>query len=41
VLGIELCDFEADNGKLKCDYLWRVVEIAIGGVPTTLEIWFI
>ena len=37
-LEIELSDFEAENATLKCDYLRQVVEIAIGGVPTVLDI---
>jgi len=37
-LGIELSDFEPEDAKLKGDYLWQVVEIAIGGVPTILEV---
>ena len=35
---IELSDFEAENATLKGDYLWQVVEIEIGGVPTVLEV---
>ena len=35
---IELSDFEAENVTLKGDYLWQVVEIVIGGVPTVLEV---
>ena len=37
---IELSDFEAENVRLKGDYLWQVVEIVIGGVPTVLEVRF-
>jgi hypothetical protein len=37
-LEIELSDFEAENATLKGDYLWQVVEIVIGGVPTVLEV---
>jgi len=39
-LEIELSDFEAENVTLECDYLWQVVEIVIGGVPTVLEVHF-
>jgi len=39
-LEIELSDFEAENGTLTGDYLWQVVEIVIGGVPTILEVRF-
>jgi len=39
-LGIYLSDFEAENATLKGDYLWQVVEIVIGGVPTVLEVRF-
>jgi hypothetical protein len=37
---IELSNFEAENATLKGDYLWQVVEIVIGGVPTVLEVRF-
>jgi hypothetical protein len=37
-LEIELSDFEAENVTLKGDFLWQVVEIVIGGVPTVLEV---
>jgi len=37
-LGIELSDFKAEDEMLKGDYLWQVVEIVIGGVPTFLEV---
>ena len=37
-LGIELPDMEVGNVMLKCDYLWQVVEIVIGGVPTVFEV---
>jgi hypothetical protein len=37
-LEIELSDFEAENATLNGDYLWQVVEIVIGGVPTVLEV---
>jgi len=37
---IELSHFEAQNATLKGDYLRQVVEIAIGGVPTILEVRF-
>jgi hypothetical protein len=39
-LEIELSDFDAENATLKGDYLWQVVEIVIGGVPTVLEVYF-
>ena len=43
-LEIELPHFEAENVMVKGDYLWQVVEIGIGGVPTILEVrlmcWF-
>jgi hypothetical protein len=39
-LGIEVSDFEAENTMLKGDYLWQVVEIVIGGVPTVLGFCF-
>jgi len=39
-LEIELSDFEAENATLKGDYLQQVVGIAIGGVPTVLEVSF-
>jgi len=34
---IELSDFEAEDATLKGNYLWQVVEIVIGGIPTVLE----
>jgi hypothetical protein len=40
-LEIELSDFEEEDAKLKCDYVWQVVEIVIEGVPTVLEVYFI
>jgi hypothetical protein len=39
-LDIEPSDFEADNATLNGDYLWQVVVIVIGGVPTVLEVGF-
>jgi len=39
-LEIELSDFEAENATLKVEYLWKVVGIVIGGVPTVLEVCF-
>jgi hypothetical protein len=36
-LEIELSDFEAENATLKGIYLWQVVEIVIGSVPTVLD----
>jgi hypothetical protein len=38
---IDLSDFEAENATLNDQYLWEVVEIVIGGVPTVLEDRFI
>jgi len=40
-LEIGLSDFEAENTTLKGNYLWQVVEIVIGGVPTILEVPFL
>jgi len=40
-LDIELSEFEAENATLKGDYLWQVVEIVIGGVPTVLGFGFV
>jgi hypothetical protein len=37
-LEIELSDFEEENATLKGGYLRQVVENAIGGVPTVLEV---
>jgi len=37
-LEIELSHFEAENATLKSDYLWQVVEIVIGGIPTVLAV---
>jgi len=39
-LETELSDFEAEDATLKGDYLWQVVEIVIGGVPTVHEVRF-
>jgi hypothetical protein len=39
-LEIELSDSEAENATLKGDYLWQVVDIVIGGVPTVFEVRF-
>jgi hypothetical protein len=39
-LAIELTDFQAEDVTLNGDYLWQVVEIVIGGVPTVLEVRF-
>jgi len=36
----ELSDFKAEDVTLKGDYLWQVVEIVLGGVPTILEVRF-
>jgi hypothetical protein len=35
-----LSDSEGENVRLTGDYLWQVVEIVIGGVPTFLEVRF-
>jgi len=39
-LEIELSNYEAENATLKGDYLWLVVEIVIGGIPTVIEVRF-
>ena len=39
-LEIELSHFEAENATLKSDYLWQVVEIVIGGLPTVVQVQF-
>jgi hypothetical protein len=39
-LDIELSDYESGDATLKSDYLWQVVEIVTGGVPTVLEVSF-
>ena len=39
-MAIELTDFQAEDVTLNGDYLWQVVEIVIGGVPTVLEVRF-
>jgi hypothetical protein len=39
-LAIQLSDFEEENATLQGYYLWQVVEIVIGGVPTVLEVHF-
>jgi hypothetical protein len=36
----ELSDFKEENAMQKGEYLWQVVEIVIGGVPTFLEVRF-
>jgi hypothetical protein len=36
-LEVEHSDFKAENAMLKGDYLWQVVEIVIGGIPTILD----
>jgi len=33
-LGIGFSYFKAGNAMLKCDSMWQVVEVVIGGVPT-------
>ena len=35
-LEIELSGFKAENAALKDDYLWQLVEIVVGGVPTVV-----
>jgi hypothetical protein len=40
-LQIELSDFDTEDATLKTDYLWQVVDIVIGGIPTILEVRFI
>jgi len=37
---IGLSDCEGENAMLKADYLWQVVQIVIGDVPTVLEVRF-
>jgi len=37
---IALSVFETEDATLKGDYLWQVVEIVIGGIPTILELHF-
>jgi hypothetical protein len=37
---IELSDVIAENATVKGDYLWPVVEIVTGAVPTVLEVRF-
>ena len=39
-MDIELSDLEAENTMLKGDYMSKVVEIVIGGVPTVPEVGF-
>jgi len=39
-LEIDLSDFDAEDATLKGDYLWKVVGIVIGGIPTILEVRF-
>jgi hypothetical protein len=39
-LGIELSDFDAENMTLNGAYMWQVVEMVIGRVPTVLEVLF-
>ena len=39
-LEIELSHFEAEDATLKGDYLWQVVQIVMGCVPTILEVHF-
>jgi hypothetical protein len=40
-LEIKLSDLEAEDSMLKGNYLWQVVAIVIGAVPTVLENQFI
>jgi hypothetical protein len=37
-LETELSDFDAANATPKSDYVWQIVEIVIGGIPTVLEV---
>ena len=37
-LDIDFSDFDAEDATQKGDYLWQVVEIMIGGVPTVLAV---
>jgi hypothetical protein len=37
-LEIELSDFGAEYATLTGDYLWQVVEIVIGGIPTVFQV---
>jgi hypothetical protein len=37
-LEIELSHFEAEDATLNGEYMWLIVEIVIGGVPTVLEV---
>jgi len=37
-LELELSDLEAEDVTLIGDYLWQVVEIVIGGIPTVLGV---
>jgi hypothetical protein len=37
---IELSHVETEDATQKGDYLWQLVEIVIGGVPTVLDIRF-
>jgi hypothetical protein len=37
-LKIELFEFEVENITMKPEYLWRVVDIVIGGIQTVLEV---
>lgn len=39
-MDIELSDYEAENATLQGDYLLKVVEILIGGIPTVFQINF-
>jgi len=39
-LEIELSHFEAEDAMTKGDFLWQVVEIVIGGIPTVFEVRF-
>jgi hypothetical protein len=36
-----LPDFEAEDEMMEGEYLWQIVEIVFGGVPTLLEVRFI
>jgi hypothetical protein len=40
-LEIERYDVGEENATLKGDYVWQVVAIGIGGIPTALEVGFL
>jgi hypothetical protein len=37
---IEHSDYKAENLTMKGDYLWQLVEVVIGGVPTISQVHF-